>query len=91
MSEPNLTSVRITSRAATTTVEVGGRNISQALRGVAVSFEADQLPRVALDLLVFEVEEMSIETAEVIVPEDTARALVALGWTPPPGGDHGRT
>jgi hypothetical protein len=91
MSEPNLTSVRITSSAATTSVEVGGRDISQGLRGVAVSFEADELPRVALDLLVFEVEEMSIEAAEVIVPEETSRVLVALGWTPPVGGDRERT
>jgi hypothetical protein len=91
VAEPNLTSVRITSRHATTSVEVGGRDISDGLRGVAVSFEADALPRVALDLLVFEVTEMCIEEAEVIVPESTSRALVALGWTPPPGGERDRT
>jgi hypothetical protein len=91
MSEPTLTSVRITSSHATTSVEVGGRDISAGLRGVAVSFEASEWPRVALDLLVLEVTEMSLEAAEVVVPESTSRALVALGWTPPPGGDRGRT
>jgi hypothetical protein len=55
------------------------------VRAVNVSAGVGELTTVTVDLLVREATDLDAEQAIVQVPEQTAAALVALGWTPPPG------
>lgn len=64
------------------TVEVGGHDISDAVRGFTLTGEVGHLPRLDLDLRVFTIETEG--DAQVHIPDDTAAALATLGWTPPP-------
>ena len=60
-------------------------NLLDCVRGFTLSADVDTVPRLELDLLMFEDTPLSGE-AEVIVPQSTHDALVALGWTPPTEG-----
>jgi hypothetical protein len=66
---------------ANSTIDVGGHDVSKAVRGLAVTAEVGQVPVLALDLVVCD----GHIDGEVIVtiPDATRDALVALGWTPP--------
>ena len=66
------------------TVEVGGHDISNAVRGFTLTSEVGRMPGILLDLLVFTGEAEVEGDVKVHVPHETAAALVALGWTPPP-------
>lgn len=62
-------------------VEVDGHRIEDAVAGLRLDAEANCLPRLHLDLHLFDVD---VEGAvSILVPERTRRALIALGWTPP--------
>lgn len=63
-------------------VEVDGHDVTSSVRGLTLTAEAGCLPHLVLDLLVFTSEAEG--EAQVRIPDDTAAALVALGWTPPP-------
>jgi hypothetical protein len=67
----------------TGTVVVDGQRL-QGVREVSVDGEVGCRPVVRLELLVHEVGTFA-EPDTVLIPDDTAAALVALGWTPPPG------
>ncbi|WP_432116618.1 hypothetical protein [Streptomyces sp. S1] len=67
-------------------VEVGGVDISNAVRAVRFNSAAGELPTVELRLGVYDVSTQA--EAQVYVPEETEAALVAMGWTPPE--DHPR-
>lgn len=57
------------------------------LRGVhslTLDSEAGQRTVLRLELLMHDVGTFA-NAADVLIPEDTAATLVALGWTPPPG------
>lgn len=60
-------------------------NLLDCVRGFTLTADVDSLPRLELDLLMFEDTPLSGE-ATVIVPQSTHDALVALGWTPPAEG-----
>jgi hypothetical protein len=64
------------------TVEVGGHDISDAVRGFTLTGEVGHMPRLVLDLRVFTGE--AVAEGEVHIPDETAATLVVLGWTPPP-------
>ncbi|MFF6836019.1 hypothetical protein ACFY84_29940 [Streptomyces sp. NPDC012438] len=68
------------------TVEVGGADISHAVRAVHFDAVAGALPKVELELSVHDVSTQA--EAQVYVPEETEAALIAMGWTPPPSEGH---
>lgn len=63
------------------TVEVAGHDISGATVGLQLEHRAGERPLLRLELLLHEAT-ISGE-AQVILPDETAAALVVLGWTPP--------
>lgn len=66
---------------ANSTIEVGGHDLSKAVRALAVTAEVGQVPALSLDLVICDGE---VEGEVVVtIPEATRDALVALGWTPP--------
>lgn len=63
------------------TVNVDGADLSHATRAYTIGHQVGHQPQLLLDVRLDEVTikgEMTVE-----VPEATAAALVALGWTPP--------
>lgn len=64
------------------TVRVDGTDISSSITGVTVEARVNDVPRVTLDLRVFETAR-SDGQAEIIIPDPTRETLIALGWTPP--------
>lgn len=63
------------------TIEIDGTDISRAVHSLTLESTADELPRLRLDLILLDVS--TTAEARVLVPEEMASALVALGWTPP--------
>lgn len=63
------------------TVEVDGHDVTRGVQGLTLTAKAGHRPTLTLDMLVNEVE-LDGETT-VTVPEQTAQALTALGWTAP--------
>ena len=64
------------------TVEVGGHDISDAVRGFTLTGEVGHMPRLGLDLRLFTSEVEG--DVQVHIPDETTATLAALGWTPPP-------
>lgn len=64
-------------------VTVDGVDIASAVTSLTVHADAWQRPRVTLDLSIHDVTRVSSPETELLIPDDTAKALVALGWTPP--------
>lgn len=64
-------------------VSVDGHDISSAVRSVTFDAEVGTLPRVMLDLHIHDVTTVSSPETELHIPESTAEALIALGWSPP--------
>jgi hypothetical protein len=64
-------------------VVIGGQDISGALRGIVVRGGVGEAPRLELDLDVFDVTRLESAEMEILIPDDTRDALIALGWTPP--------
>lgn len=65
----------------TGTVEVGGADLSHAVQRVAITGKVGCTPTMTLDLVIHQMDvdgEMHVQ-----VPEDTAAALIVLGWAPP--------
>jgi hypothetical protein len=62
------------------TVNVDGTRL-KGLRGLTISAGADEVPTLTVELLL---HSALIDGEYVVqVPEDSAAALIALGWTPP--------
>jgi len=64
----------------TGTVELDGRQLP-GVRAVTLSASVDKVPVLELDLIAYEVT--TDAEAEVVIPDRTREALLALGWTPP--------
>jgi hypothetical protein len=67
-------------------VELDGQDISSALRGLSVRYDAQEIPTAVLDVMVHHAGEISADGVHVVIPAATADLLVQLGWTPPPSG-----
>lgn len=65
------------------TVTVDGHDIAPALTGITLNMGEDQPPQATVGLRITTPEIQPIQ-ADVAVPPETAAALQALGWTPPP-------
>ena len=70
-------------------ITLDGHDVSTGVRGVTFRSEVGNLTEVTLDMVVRQGARASGE-AQVIIPDDTAKALRVLGWTPPVGAvpDH---
>jgi hypothetical protein len=64
-------------------VTVNGVDISTAVTAVTVHADAWEHPRVTLELRAHDVTQISSPETELLIPETTAQALAAMGWTPP--------
>ncbi|MFI9005093.1 hypothetical protein [Streptomyces sp. NPDC053541] len=62
-------------------VELDGTDVSRAVTSVHVHAEHGERPHVTLGLALHDIS--TLAETRILVPEDTAAALVALGWTPP--------
>ncbi|MFC8290061.1 hypothetical protein ACFUJ0_06135 [Streptomyces sp. NPDC057242] len=85
MSEPRTARITLDGRGCGK-VEIGGVDISHAVRALRFSSTAGELPTVELRLGVYDVSTQA--EAQVYVPEETEAALIAMGWTPPPSEGH---
>lgn len=65
-------------------VSIDGHDISKAVRSLTFNGDAGMHPRVTLDLDIHDVTTVSSQNTELLIPDGTAEALIALGWTPPP-------
>lgn len=63
------------------TIEVDGQPL-RGVRSLTLTSEAGCRPTLTLELLLHDVSTMA--EALVLIDDDTAATLVALGWTPPP-------
>ena len=64
-------------------VVVNGMDISSAVRGLRWESEVGSVPRMTLDLHLFDVTTVGSPETEIVVPIATRDTLIALGWTPP--------
>jgi hypothetical protein len=71
--------VSITGTPPATLVEVDGKLVHP--RALTLAMDVRSVPQLTLELAITEAD---VETeAMVIIPEHTAKTLIALGWTPP--------
>lgn len=64
-------------------VVVNGMDISSTVRGLKWESEVGSVPRMTLDLRLFDVTTVGSPETEIFLPTETRDALIALGWTPP--------
>ena len=64
-------------------IEIDGHDITKAVREVTFSVGVDRLPVATIDLLVLSDGAIASSDTTVVIPDDTADALVAMGWMPP--------
>lgn len=64
-------------------VVVNGVDLSRAARGITLEAEVGCRPVLHLELVLHDVS--TVAETRILIPDETAAALVALGWTPPPG------
>lgn len=75
--------VRLSSDGVWHTCVVDGVDLSKGLRGVQLTLAGGELPTLTIDPLIFNLDGADLESARVVVADNAAQALVALGWTPP--------
>ncbi|MET9999843.1 hypothetical protein ABZ069_23215 [Streptomyces microflavus] len=64
-------------------IRVGGVDISDGVQSIAWRAARDECPSMELDLLIFDVTTISSKDTEILLPDETVKTLIALGWTPP--------
>jgi hypothetical protein len=64
-------------------VELDGQDISSALRGLTVRFDAHMAPTAVLNVDIYHAAEIDAKNVTVVLPDATAELLTRLGWTPP--------
>lgn len=64
-------------------VSIDGHDISKAVRSLTFSSEAGMHPCVTLELHIHDVTTVSSQDTELLIPDATKEALLALGWTSP--------
>lgn len=82
-----MSQLRVSGKGRKYFVELDGRDVSNALRGVSLDLEAGELPRVLLDVLVYDLT-TNLEPENIEVPSYTAELLESIGWTPPKSQDY---
>lgn len=72
---------KLTLTAAKSIVDVDGMDLASVAHAVQVTGEAGEPPRLVLDFPLHEIEVEGV--MRVAVTEQVAKALIALGWSPP--------
>ncbi|MFJ9628082.1 hypothetical protein ACIRU8_10360 [Streptomyces sp. NPDC101175] len=62
---------------------VDGIDLSRGMRSAQLKLAAGELPTLTLDPIIFNLDGADLGSVRVIVTDQAAKALVALGWTPP--------
>lgn len=63
-------------------IALDGHDVSSAVRGFRIT-AIGEVTRLELDLNVLDVTRIDSEQTEIVIPDATREALIALGWTPP--------
>ena len=77
-----MSSLVIRQSGAVQTVELDGEDISNSVTSLSLDMEAGNLPRVQLDLAVFELETQAGD-AQIQIAAGVEDLLKRFGWTPP--------
>jgi hypothetical protein len=75
--------VQISSNGWRHRITVDGVDLSHGLRGAVLTIAPGELPTLAIDPVIYELDATELQPARVIVDDHAAKALIALGWTPP--------
>lgn len=65
-------------------VSVGGEPI-RGVRALTYRASMHEMPSLELELAVHDVTRLNSKDTEILLPDETVKALIALGWTPPEG------
>jgi len=65
------------------TLIVDGIDLSHGVRAATLKLASGELPTLTIDPIIFELDEADVQHARVLVTDHAAKALTALGWTPP--------
>lgn len=71
------------------TLTVDGHSLGNAVQATSIHSRAGHATRVELELLATDVS-TQCEPEQILIPEETREALIALGWTPPQETEPGR-
>ncbi|MGW1221450.1 hypothetical protein ACWD6O_13785 [Streptomyces californicus] len=63
-------------------ISIGGEPI-ESVRALTFRAGVDKLPSIELELAVHDVTRLCSKDTEILLPDETVKALIALGWTPP--------
>jgi hypothetical protein len=64
-------------------VIVDGLDLANAVQAITWQSDARSCPRMELELRIIDVTKLSSKDTEILIPDATAEALIALGWAPP--------
>lgn len=64
-------------------VVLDGIDLSNGLRAAELTLASGEMPTLTLDPIIFNLDGAELERTRVVVTDHAAKALVALGWTPP--------
>ena len=62
---------------------IDGIDLSRGARSAQLTLTTGELPTLTFEPIIFHLDATDIEAARVVVTDQAAAALVALGWTPP--------
>lgn len=62
---------------------VDGIDLSKGVRSAELTLASGELPMLVVDPIIMNLDGAELEHARVVVTDQAAEALVALGWTPP--------
>ncbi len=79
----------ITLDGNTGTVIVDGCDLSRSVQGLTLRAGINQFPELELDLVVPTATVTGETEVRVFMTDETKKALVALGWSPPAGEEVG--
>jgi len=65
------------------TLIVDGIDLSRGMRAAKLELVSGELPTLTIDPIIVELDEADVQHARVLVTDHAAKALIALGWTPP--------
>lgn len=62
---------------------IDGVDLSRGARSAQLTLGTGELPTLTFEPVIVHLDATDLEAARVVVPDQAAAALVALGWTPP--------
>lgn len=81
--------VKITHSGFSGTFELNGRDMTTSVRAIDVRLRPAELPKVTIEPVVFELPQLDLDHAQIVVDDHTEQLLLELGWTPPKETDRG--